>query len=223
MFDWSYSGIRVRKICHKSFLRDFLDHWNVRFTLIINTHQISRFYHAMNAKVKWFLKFIPYISSSKIRSIKHALYIVYSLVWKTNKQKSGYPTELSQSWHASCILQGSAMSNASSFVKEKERSNDFIQAKCSAVNLCKCSLTSSHGLVFHLGHSFRLHPVLAFGFVISLQLKSLSLHSTDRTLIPAPQVTEHCKRQQPTIMKTKTLHKKERQKLSKTAPPIRNY
>ena len=100
---------------------------------------------------------------------------------------------------------------------------DFIQGKCSSLNLCNCSLTSSHGLVFHSGHSFRLHRVLACGFVISLQLKSLSLHSTDRTLIPAPQVTEHCKRQQPTIMKTKTLHKKERQKLSKTAPPIRNY
>ena len=100
---------------------------------------------------------------------------------------------------------------------------DFIQGKCSSLNLCNCSLTSSHGLVFHSGHSFRLHRVLACGFVISLQLKSLSLHSTDRTLIPAPQVTEHCKREQPTIMKTKTLHQKERQKLRKTALPIRNY
>ena len=92
---------------------------------------------------------------------------------------------------------------------------DFIKAKCSSLNPCKCSLTSSHGLVFHSGHSFRLHRVLACGFVISLQLKSLSLHSTDRILIPAPQVTEHCKRNNQQWWKPKILHKKRKTETKK--------
>lgn len=92
---------------------------------------------------------------------------------------------------------------------------DYIQAKCSSLNLCKCSLTFSHGLVFHWGHSFRLHRVVACGFVILLQLKSLSLHSTDRILIPEPQVTEHCKRKQPTIMKTRNTSQKRKTEIKK--------
>ena len=100
--------------------------------------------------------------------------------------------------------------------KKKKDLMDFIQAKCSSLNLCKCSLTSSHGLVFHSGHSFRLHRIVACGFVISLQLKSLSLHSTDRILIPEPQLTEHYKRNNQQWWKRKILHKKERQKLTKT-------
>ena len=54
--------------------------------------------------------------------------------------------------------------------------------------------TSSQGLAAHLGHSLSSHRSVVGGFVIASQLISLSLHSTERLLIPEPQVTEHCKR-----------------------------
>ena len=60
--------------------------------------------------------------------------------------------------------------------------------------LCINASTSSHGLAIHRGHSLSSHRSVNGGFVRASQLMSLSLHSTERILIPEPQVTEHCKR-----------------------------
>lgn len=142
---------------------------------------------------------------------------------KQTNANSGYPTELVQYVTRPVYFKDQPCRMHPALWKKNKYLMDFIQAKCSSLNLCKCSLTSSHGLDFHSGHSFRLHRVVACGLVISLQLKSLSLHSTDRILIPEPQVTEHCKRNNQQWWKRKILHKKERQKLTKTALLIRNY
>ena len=56
------------------------------------------------------------------------------------------------------------------------------------------AFTSSQGLAVHRGHSLCSHRSVVGGFVLASQVISLSLHSTERVLIPEPQVTEHCKR-----------------------------
>ena len=58
------------------------------------------------------------------------------------------------------------------------------------------AFTSSQGLAVHRGHSLCSHRSVVGGFVLASQLISLSLHSTERILIPEPQVTEHCKRKE---------------------------
>jgi len=50
---------------------------------------------------------------------------------------------------------------------------------------------SSHGPAIHFGHASRSHRRVVGGFFQASQLMSLSLHSTERILIPEPQVTEH--------------------------------
>jgi len=50
---------------------------------------------------------------------------------------------------------------------------------------------SSHRLAIHSGHASRSHRRVVGGFVQESQFMSLSLHSTERILIPEPQVTEH--------------------------------
>ena len=50
-------------MCYKSLLPLLLEHLNVnaRCIGILYYFKISRYYNAMNAKLKWFLVFIPFI------------------------------------------------------------------------------------------------------------------------------------------------------------------
>ena len=177
----------------------------------------------MNAKAKWCLKFIPYILLPKYGQLNTPfISFIHWFEKQTNKKAAILRNSASHDTRPVYFKDQPCRMHPVLWKKKKDLTN-FIQAKCSSLNLCKCSLTSSHGLVFHSGHSFRLHRVVACGFVISLQLKSLSLHSTDRILIPEPQLTEHCKRNNQQWWKPGILHKKERQKLTKPALLIRNY
>ena len=62
--------------------------------------------------------------------------------------------------------------------------------------LRKFGLTSPQSPAFHRGQALRSHRSVVNGFVSESQLISLSLHSTERILVPDPQVTEHCKRKE---------------------------
>lgn len=62
--------------------------------------------------------------------------------------------------------------------------------------LRKFGLTSPQNPAFHRGQALRSHRPVVNGFVSESQLISLSLHSTERILVPDPQVTEHCKRKE---------------------------
>ena len=54
-----------------------------------------------------------------------------------------------------------------------------------------CIFTFPHDPTVHWGHGSRSHGADVGGFVLASQLTSLSLHSTERVIIPEPQVTEH--------------------------------
>lgn len=54
-----------------------------------------------------------------------------------------------------------------------------------------CIFTFPHDPTVHWGHGSRPHGADVGGFVLASQLTSLSLHSTERVIIPEPQVTEH--------------------------------
>lgn len=72
---------------------------------------------------------------------------------------------------------------------------ELILLRLTAV-LRKFGLTSPHSPAFHRGQALRSHRSVVNGFVSKSQLMSLSLHSTERILVPNPQVTEHCKRKE---------------------------
>ena len=80
---------------------------------------------------------------------------------------------------------------------------ELILLRLTAV-LRKFGLTSPHSPAFHRGQALRSHRSVVNGFVSESQLMSLSLHSTERILVPDPQVTEHCKRKEEKFLTSAT-------------------